>query len=752
MPKTNKKRRQLLDFSQTDNKKVAVIECGHPKHQEYLDAQKNNNGTSNKNTSSLVRVPQRMVMALDINRDTKICTRCLNKTDKDPVYLNHPKFVTRKSQTKKNLLENLKIEMEGFKLDENLSRLLRDDSLCDLKILLPNGIPVPSHKSILVARSYTIREYFQKISAQPPNSPLIGETEYTKWEDAVNATDNIEHVSLEAIIGNISIVKTSISKAYLGINQYFYEDVIDWEEHNQSPHDFVAFILLVNKLRIDHLKQPILDHLEKYLSTSNAVPFMNQMTEWFLNDDILMKCVEYFFRVKAFEGEIFEQHEMQNLLLAAVKFLLGNFDNLLEDDTKDSDQEIIKFKFVMRWVKAHYEIIHEIQGEKLLEYIDFDLLEPKIVARQGPLLTLTHEFEHGGLVTTISLEDIIGPTPIDKGIIPGAYQEIHRYFYQDVIVWEEHQKSHNHLAAFILLVNKLNIEHLKQPILNHVDEYLSANDAVPFTNEMTELFLNDENSNNGLYRKVLMICVKYLFRMNAFMSTQYEQHGMQKLLLSAVKFILENFNVSRDSNDNCLLFEFIIRWAKDHDDIVPDIQGEKLLEYINFDLLDLRLIVKEFGQIRKLSTALRNDISDRLLVYLTTKNIELEETLKVKQVKHDSEKNNKLLNISVKSLDQMQKLVQNKFERVFTPLINKKRQRKRKFSSDPMSGFYSKIYDMPKLILVKNLLFQILFRAVSAEYLTPDEVKLCKLYCSSFVCKATKLLNAARDGFIQNLP
>ncbi|CAG8554146.1 3240_t:CDS:2 [Ambispora leptoticha] len=212
MPKT-KKQRQLLDFSQTDNKKAAEIKCGHPKHQEYLDTQKINDGTDNKNPNNLVRVPQRMVMALEINKDMKICTRCLYKTDKDPMYLNHPKFVTRKSKTKKNLLENLKIEMEGFKLDEkknthgltelrsdfyshflskkllqftlttDLSLLLRDDSFGDLQYCF------------LIAHTFfvTIEVHnFQKNSPRTLNSPS-SEADCSSWEmgiDANNVVDN----------------------------------------------------------------------------------------------------------------------------------------------------------------------------------------------------------------------------------------------------------------------------------------------------------------------------------------------------------------------------------------------------------------------------------------------------------------------------------------------------------------------------------------------------------------------------------
>ncbi|CAG8471046.1 5866_t:CDS:2 [Ambispora gerdemannii] len=271
-------------------------------------------------------------------------------------------------------------------LAEDIFLLLKDDILYDLRIILPNGYFVFCHKAILIARSDRIREFFQERKIQPKN--------------------NIETIFLKDILENIPTVENSTPNAYLGINRYFYEDVIDWDEHTQFPHDLVAFILLVNRLRIENLKQPLLGYLDEYLSTNNAVPFTNEMVELFLSEEkrnneiykmILMKCVEYFSRMNAFVNAQYKQHDMQKFLLLAVKFILENIDASKDVEAK-SVHETTKFNFIIRWSKAHDDIIDDIQNVKLLQYVDFDALNLQIIASEIEQIKKLAPTQHADII------------------------------------------------------------------------------------------------------------------------------------------------------------------------------------------------------------------------------------------------------------------------------------------------------------------------------------------------------------------
>ncbi|CAI2174525.1 632_t:CDS:2 [Funneliformis geosporum] len=89
--------------------------CHHPKHDEYTQdiLPPVNKRAKLDKPPKLVGMPKRLEGVLNIDRGTKMCSRCINQTDRDPQYTSHKKYVSRKSVYKKNERARLKIDMNG---------------------------------------------------------------------------------------------------------------------------------------------------------------------------------------------------------------------------------------------------------------------------------------------------------------------------------------------------------------------------------------------------------------------------------------------------------------------------------------------------------------------------------------------------------------------------------------------------------------------------------------------------------------
>ncbi|CAG8446793.1 17817_t:CDS:2 [Funneliformis caledonium] len=89
--------------------------CQHPKHDEYAQDSLPpvNKRAKLDKPPKLVGMPKRLEGVLNIDRGTKMCSRCINQTDRDPQYTSHKKYVSRKSVYKKNERARLKIDMNG---------------------------------------------------------------------------------------------------------------------------------------------------------------------------------------------------------------------------------------------------------------------------------------------------------------------------------------------------------------------------------------------------------------------------------------------------------------------------------------------------------------------------------------------------------------------------------------------------------------------------------------------------------------
>jgi len=108
----NNNKRLYLSIESDDNinnilrrkKDPTLQKCGHPKHDEYKGHHKNTIGP-------FIRLPKRLEACLNIDRGTLMCGRCIYRTDRDPEYTSHKKYISHRSIRKRCELARLKIDM-----------------------------------------------------------------------------------------------------------------------------------------------------------------------------------------------------------------------------------------------------------------------------------------------------------------------------------------------------------------------------------------------------------------------------------------------------------------------------------------------------------------------------------------------------------------------------------------------------------------------------------------------------------------
>jgi hypothetical protein len=90
-PTTNSRKRPLSPSDSEEGREVSQEpeKCCHPKHDEYNKDKIPRATSANKRAKldkspKLVGMPRRLEGVLNIDRGTKMCSRCINKTDKDP--------------------------------------------------------------------------------------------------------------------------------------------------------------------------------------------------------------------------------------------------------------------------------------------------------------------------------------------------------------------------------------------------------------------------------------------------------------------------------------------------------------------------------------------------------------------------------------------------------------------------------------------------------------------------------------------
>jgi hypothetical protein len=80
--------------------------CSHPKHEFYLS--QSNKQSKQKQNPKLINIPKRLINILKLEENSKICSRCIKNTDKDPEYLQAEEYyapIPKKSEQQDNIVE-----------------------------------------------------------------------------------------------------------------------------------------------------------------------------------------------------------------------------------------------------------------------------------------------------------------------------------------------------------------------------------------------------------------------------------------------------------------------------------------------------------------------------------------------------------------------------------------------------------------------------------------------------------------------
>ncbi|PKY57661.1 hypothetical protein RhiirA4_478870 [Rhizophagus irregularis] len=117
--------------------------CSHPKHEFYLS--QSNKQSKQKQNPKLINIPKRLINILKLEENSKICSRCIKNTDKDPEYLQAEEYyapIPKKSEQQDNIVE---IGTHTY--------ILKSDILCtqaELKQLKQNYQDVKAQLTILM--------------------------------------------------------------------------------------------------------------------------------------------------------------------------------------------------------------------------------------------------------------------------------------------------------------------------------------------------------------------------------------------------------------------------------------------------------------------------------------------------------------------------------------------------------------------------------------------------------------------------
>ncbi|CAG8694878.1 1640_t:CDS:2, partial [Ambispora leptoticha] len=256
---------------------------------------------------------------------------------------------------------------------QDFTELMKDESLYDLKIILPNGKIILGHKFCIMVRSMKFRKFFQK-------------------SDTITEAQMIEEIPLEKIVGSSFLSSQAISSAFEELFFYFYHDALNagnWDIITANKENFLAFIQLVKILEMKHLVEPTLKKIEEYLSANNAVNLLNGIMKLIdskllieennledLYDEAAEKCIKFFENKDALHESDFSTFNMGNLSLGSFNYLMEN----IYSTNKNNIQETKKFLLAINWFNSKKsETAAKIQ-EDIFQNVEFPLIPPVTLA------------------------------------------------------------------------------------------------------------------------------------------------------------------------------------------------------------------------------------------------------------------------------------------------------------------------------------------------------------------------------------
>ncbi|CAG8638767.1 249_t:CDS:2, partial [Ambispora leptoticha] len=277
-------------------------------------------------------------------------------------------FIRQNMNIHKNQKANL---LNTFAQD--FTELLKDRSLYDLKIILPNGKTILGHKFCLMARSAKFRKFFQE-------SNVIN----------TETTQKMEEILLEKIVGTTFLSSQAVSRAFEVLFFYFYHDTLNignWDVIMASRENIVAFIQLVRIFEMRHLVKPTLEKIEAHLSADNAVNLLNEIMKLIdcnpliddeenglknFYDETAHKCIKYLDNKNALLEKNFSAFNMKNLSLISLNYLLKKIYS--KNNIARNNQETKKFLLIVNWFNSNKSETAAKTRGNLFQNIEFSLI------------------------------------------------------------------------------------------------------------------------------------------------------------------------------------------------------------------------------------------------------------------------------------------------------------------------------------------------------------------------------------------
>ncbi|CAG8650571.1 13415_t:CDS:2, partial [Ambispora gerdemannii] len=268
---------------------------------------------------------------------------------------------------------------------QDFTELMKDDSLYDLKIILPNGKTILSHKFCIIIRSAKFRKIIQE-------SNIITEATNPKSSHVkvkspkIPRSQLMEEISLKKIVGSTFLSDKAVSNAFEELFFYFYHDTLNagnWDVIMANRENFLAFIQLIKVLEMRHLVEPTLEKIKAYLSSNNAVDLLNGIMKLidhlieneensvaYFYGEAAQKCIEFFKSMNALVETNFRAFSMGNLSLESFNYLMENI--YVKD--RNNYQETNKFLLVINWFNSTKSDTAA-KTQDLFQHIEFPLIQ-----------------------------------------------------------------------------------------------------------------------------------------------------------------------------------------------------------------------------------------------------------------------------------------------------------------------------------------------------------------------------------------
>ncbi|CAG8561994.1 17759_t:CDS:2 [Acaulospora morrowiae] len=340
-------------------------------------------------------------------------------------------------------------------LVHDISKIQNDSHSSDIEIVLPNGQKILCHKLILSSRSSTFRNLLSITDKSnfSYEAPLFRFSNVHKMKSF-----EINQLFMESLPSAIQLEE--FSQSLKPVFAYLYTGMLNWDNYTEENQLF-ALLIIIKKLELEELVFPVLENLNKSLSTRNAIHFFNLSCEMIdmekshvssstfnslavseirpsslstLFQQITEICYQYLRREDALNSTKFSIYNTKSISFSALRYYLVResnnrltSENIGRHEIVAPTRDTVAFRFLVEWIKTHENceiFITDIQKDELFGLIDLSAVGPKVL-----------------------LEEVIPSTLIS---LPQLYDAM-KSIVSDVVKANEQAKKHSTASTFSTL-------------------------------------------------------------------------------------------------------------------------------------------------------------------------------------------------------------------------------------------------------------------------------------------------------------